>query len=100
MNKLEYLTMCIKEGMRLHSPVPFIQRESTKEFVLKDYKFPPGTLFSIAIWLCHHNSAVWGDDHMEFKPERFTKENVAKMDSFAFLPFSAGPRYVDSKSLL
>ena len=28
--KMKYITMCIKEGMRLHCPVPFIERELTK----------------------------------------------------------------------
>lgn len=31
---------------------------------------------------------------MEFKPDRFTKENIAKMDPFQFVPFAGGPRLV------
>lgn len=31
---------------------------------------------------------------MEFKPERFNRDNSEKRDSFAFCPFSAGPRFV------
>ena len=42
----------------------------------------------------HHNPAVWGDDHMEYKPDRFLPENVENMDSHAFCPFSAGSRFV------
>ena len=33
-SKMEYLTMCIKEGMRDHCPVPFIQREFTVMFLI------------------------------------------------------------------
>lgn len=29
---------------------------------------------------------------MEYKPDRFLHENISKMDSFAFIPFSAGQR--------
>ncbi|XP_060068942.1 cytochrome P450 4A25-like [Ylistrum balloti] len=91
MPKLEYLTMCIKEGMRLYSPVPFIQRQSTQEFTIDNQTFPAGTFMSIGIYSVHHNPKVW-ENAYQFIPQRFSKENAAKMDSFAFIPFSAGPR--------
>ena len=46
----------------------------------------------INIWMLHHNEEVWGKDHMEFKPDRFTKDNIVKMDPYQFVPFSGGPR--------
>ncbi len=30
----------------------------------------------------------------EYRPDRFSPENLEKMDNYAFVPFSAGPRYV------
>ena len=39
-SKMDYLTMCIKEGMRDHCPVPFIQREFTHSFEINGHKFP------------------------------------------------------------
>jgi cytochrome P450 len=35
---------------------------------------------------------LWGEDADEFRPERFSKGECEKRDSFAFIPFSAGPR--------
>lgn len=89
---LEYLSMCIKEGMRLHCPVAIVGRQTTKPFDLGDTVVPAGTSVIINILMLHHNEHVWGKDHMEFKPERFTKDNVAKMDPYQFVPFSGGPR--------
>lgn len=89
--KLEYLSMCIKEGMRLHAPVPFIQRVATKRITIDGNTFPAGTPLSVNIYSLHHNPEVW-EDHEVFKPERFTEDNFSKMDSFAYCPFSAGPR--------
>ncbi|XP_060068964.1 ultra-long-chain fatty acid omega-hydroxylase-like isoform X2 [Ylistrum balloti] len=89
--KLEYLTMCIKEGMRLHSPVPFIQRESTRDFTIDGKTLPPGTSLSCSIFSVHHNPTVWSESD-KFIPQRFSKENSSQMDSFAFVPFAAGPR--------
>lgn len=91
--KFEYLTMCIKEGMRLHSPVPFIQRQSTKELEIEGHRFPPGTYFSISLSSVHINPTVWKDP-MKYDPERFSKENIMnnKGYTYSFVPFSAGPR--------
>ena len=91
--------MCIKEGMRLHCPVPSIARDMSRDFDLGKLVVPKGTTVGVNIWSLHHNPHVWGKDHMEFKPERFSKENCAKMDSYQFVPFSAGPRYVDINRL-
>lgn len=85
--------MCMKEGMRLHTPVPFIQRVATKSLTIDGNTFPAGTPLSVNLYSLHHNPEVW-DDHDVFKPERFTEENFSKMDSFAYCPFSAGPRYL------
>ncbi|KAL4233204.1 hypothetical protein ACF0H5_007888 [Mactra antiquata] len=92
LSKLEYLTMCIKEGMRLHPPVPIISRETTKDFDLGDRMAPVGSIVQLNIWTLCHMENVWGSDHMEFKPERFSKDNAANMEAFQYVPFSAGSR--------
>jgi cytochrome P450 len=92
LSKFEYLTMCIKEGMRLHSPVPIVGRDIENDFDLGDRVAPKGTLVQINIWALNHMEHIWGSDHMEFKPGRFSKENIDTMENFQFVPFSAGPR--------
>ncbi|XP_060080598.1 cytochrome P450 4F6-like [Ylistrum balloti] len=91
LGKLENLTLCIKEGLRLHSPVSFIQRKTTQPFVVEGYRIPVGTSLAIQIYNLHHNPDVW-DKPMEFHPERFLPENSVGRDFYAFVPFSAGPR--------
>ena len=90
--KLEYLTMCIKESLRLHPPVHFTSRELTKPMTIDGTVIPPGTVIDSSIYLIHHNPVVWGKDHMTYNPDRFLPDNITKMDPFAFIPFSAGPR--------
>lgn len=90
--KFEYLTQCIKEGIRLHCPVFFIQRQVTEDIELEGYHIPAGTNIAIDIFNLHHNRSVWGDTKDEFIPDRFSPDNVKNMDPFAFLPFSAGQR--------
>ncbi|WAR07532.1 CP4FN-like protein [Mya arenaria] len=92
MPKFEFLTQCIKEGMRLHGPVPIVNREVKEDFEIGGRNIPAGSIVQLNIWALHHKESVWGPDHMEFKPERFSPENVDKMSPFQFVPFSAGPR--------
>jgi cytochrome P450 len=85
--------MCIKEGLRLHAPVPFIQRQIKSPITIDGKTFPAGTMMNTSLFALNHNPTVW-DDSMTYDPERFSKENIDKIDTFAFCPFSAGPRYV------
>merc|ERR1712150_83972 len=89
--KFKYLTMCIKEAQRLHVPVPFIARELAEDLDLDGKHVPAGTVVDIQLYTLHHNPTVW-DNSMEYRPERFLPENIAKMHGYAFVPFSAGPR--------
>ena len=76
----------------MYPPVFAVSRRLTRPMVVEGVELLPETDLAIAIYAMHHNPAVWGEDHMEFKPERFTLENMNKMDSYAYCPFSAGTR--------
>lgn len=89
--KLPYLTMCLKESMRINPPVLFIQRETTKPLVFDKWDVPAGTLINIPLYNVLNNHTVW-ENPLEFRPERFLQENLENMDTFSYVPFSAGPR--------
>ncbi|XP_059148816.1 cytochrome P450 4A25-like [Physella acuta] len=91
LSQLPYLTMVIKESLRLHSPVPFIQRELTVDTEIDGKMTPAGTMVNIVIYNAHHNPTIW-DDSMKFDPNRFLPENSERRSAYAFVPFSAGPR--------
>lgn len=91
LSKFEFLNQCIKEGMRLHSAVPLVSRKSTREFTVDGTTFPARTNFQLNIYGVHHNPDIW-ENPLTFDPDRFSKDNDTKMDSFAFIPFAAGPR--------
>ena len=55
---LPYLTRCIKEPMRLHSPVPNVDTE----FDIEGVTLPVGSRLCVNIEGLHHNKAVWEED--------------------------------------
>uniref|UniRef100_A0A8C0ZN28 Leukotriene-B4 omega-hydroxylase 3 n=1 Tax=Castor canadensis TaxID=51338 RepID=A0A8C0ZN28_CASCN len=89
--QLPFLTMCIKESMRLHPPVTHISRSCTQDVVLPDDRVPKGVICIISIFGTHHNPTVWPDPEV-YDPFRFDPENIKDRSPLAFIPFSAGPR--------
>uniref|UniRef100_A0A8C6HWX0 Cytochrome P450, family 4, subfamily f, polypeptide 17 n=1 Tax=Mus spicilegus TaxID=10103 RepID=A0A8C6HWX0_MUSSI len=90
--QLPFLTMCIKESLRLHPPVIDLLRRCTRDIVLPDGRvIPKGSICVISIFGIHHNPSVWPDPEV-YDPFRFDPENAQKRSPLAFIPFSAGPR--------
>ncbi|XP_054434813.1 cytochrome P450 4F3 isoform X4 [Pteronotus mesoamericanus] len=90
--QLPFLTMCIKESLRLHPPVTMISRSCTQDITLPDGRvIPKGVICAISIFGTHHNPSVWPDPEV-YNPFRFDPETAPKRSPLAFIPFSAGPR--------
>nr|AAG47670.1 cytochrome P450 4F5 [Rattus norvegicus] len=90
--QLPFLTMCIKESLRLHPPAIDLLRRCTRHIVLPDGRvIPKGNICVISIFGIHHNPSVWPDPEV-FDPFRFDSENRQKRSPLSFIPFSAGPR--------
>lgn len=93
LNELNYLDVVIKEAMRLFPVVPFIFRAVSGEVELSSgHVLPAGANVIISIYELHHRKDIWGDDADQFRPERFSRENIKSLDPYAYIPFSKGPR--------
>uniref|UniRef100_A0A669EQP4 Docosahexaenoic acid omega-hydroxylase CYP4F3 n=1 Tax=Oreochromis niloticus TaxID=8128 RepID=A0A669EQP4_ORENI len=92
LSNLPFTTMCIKESLRLHSPVQAVTRSYTQDMVLPGNRtVPAGTICLVSIYGTHHNPTVWTNPH-EYDPQRFDPSNKKSQTSHAFIPFSSGPR--------
>ncbi|XP_028983307.1 cytochrome P450 4F3 [Betta splendens] len=92
LSSLPFTTMCIRESLRLHSPVQAVTRKYTQAVALPGGRsVPPGAICLVSIYGTHHNPAVWTHPH-EYNPARFDPVNTENHAPHAFIPFSSGPR--------
>lgn len=81
------------ETLRLHPPVPVINRTCTKKYTIPDseIKFDIGEKLLLPIYSLHRDPKYYPNPEI-FDPERFTDENQASRTHGTFLPFGDGPR--------
>jgi len=87
-----YVEQVLQEALRLYPPVWLFTRRALQDDTLGGHHVPAGTDVFICPYLLHRSPAHW-DRPEEFLPERFEAEAAAGRHRFAFLPFSAGPRF-------
>ncbi|EKM49765.1 uncharacterized protein PHACADRAFT_265429 [Phanerochaete carnosa HHB-10118-sp] len=82
---LPYLDAVCRETLRLYPPVAFLGRETRNDIVMplsepvqgldgrlvNEILVPKDTPIFISIWGCNRNPAIWGEDALEWKPERW-----------------------------
>lgn len=89
-SELPYLTACLNESQRLTpSAVGFIRwlRYDTK---LGDRTIPAGTAVLPNIYLTQRKKEIFGEDALEYKPERWLQGS--KPAPYEFMPFGGGRR--------
>lgn len=88
---LPWTRAVIDEAMRLFPPAPSLTRRSRAPDVICGQEIPAGTTVLITPYVVHRHKLLW-EDPDSFRPERFLPGNREKIDRYAYLPFSQGPR--------
>ncbi|XP_055923351.1 cytochrome P450 4d1-like isoform X3 [Eupeodes corollae] len=92
LNSLHYTELCIKETLRLFPSVPLLGRRVTKECEINGKIVPAGANIGISPLHLGRMEEIFPNAN-EFIPERFdVVTNAEKMNPYAYIPFSAGPR--------
>jgi cytochrome P450 len=89
--QLRYTKMLVEESMRIYPPAWEVMRNTIHDDELGGYHIPAGSVLFWSQYTVHRHPDFW-ENPEEFKPERFLPEEVAKRHSYAYIPFSNGPR--------
>ncbi len=87
-----YVEQVLQESMRLYPAGWLLSRRALGDDQLGGFHVAAGTEIFICPYLLHRHEAHW-DRPEAFDPERFAPAAVEARDRFAYLPFSAGPRF-------
>ncbi|CAL1390566.1 unnamed protein product [Linum trigynum] len=93
-SKLKTLSMIINETLRLYPPAVGMARKVVKEVQIGKHVLPKNTYFTIDTLALHQDPEIWGEDALQFNPERFSNgvAKATKNNASAFVPFGIGQR--------
>ncbi|KAL5987111.1 hypothetical protein ACLOJK_041107 [Asimina triloba] len=92
---LVYLHAALCDSLRLFPPVPFEHKGVVQQEVLPTGEMVrPNTKVLISLFSMGRMESIWGEDCLDFKPERWISERgrLKFQPSYKFMAFNAGPR--------
>ncbi|KAI5463064.1 cytochrome P450 [Mariannaea sp. PMI_226] len=96
LGKLPYISAVLRETLRIHSSIGGIGVEPIEDTVLGGkYLIKEGDLVIALLEKAHIDPEVFGEDANEFRPERMTEENFARLNEQfpnCWKPFGNGKR--------
>ncbi|CAD0100952.1 unnamed protein product [Aureobasidium mustum] len=92
-----YLQAVCKETLRLWAPVALTMRVAARDETISGHPIPKDTLVVLAPLAINCSKHLWGEDAMEFKPERWLTDGVSNKNggaesNYSFMTFLHGPR--------
>ncbi|CAO2174870.1 unnamed protein product [Urochloa humidicola] len=97
-----YLQAALLETLRLFPATPFEEKEAHVDDILPNgTKVTKGTRVIFSLYAMGRIKGIWGEDCMEFRPERWVSKSgrLRHEPSYKFLSFNSGPRSCIGKDL-
>jgi cytochrome P450 len=103
-DRMPYLNAVCNEVLRYFAPAPMTLRIANCDTSIQGRFVPKGTQIMIVPWAINKSKSLWGEDALEFKPERWLPKSDGDSKSaaassgggatsnYAFMTFLHGPR--------
>jgi cytochrome P450 len=88
---LRYLSMVLKESLRLYPPFWLLTRTPLADDELSGHRIPAGSILMFSSYVTQRRADFW-DNPEAFDPERFSPERSEGRPQFAYFPLGGGPR--------
>lgn len=88
---MPYAEQVLKEALRLYPLLPRIDRECSRDIQYGHVLIRKGMKVTFPVYVIHRSEEFYDDPHT-FNPDRWSPENIDKIDINTFLPFGLGPR--------
>lgn len=102
-NKLVYLHAALCETLRLYPPAPINHRSSSEEDILPSgHRMKPKQRILLFFYSMGRMEDIWGEDCLEFKPERWINSDgggIIKVSPYKFTAFNGGPQSCLGKNM-
>jgi cytochrome P450 len=89
--QLPYTLQVFKEGLRLYPSVYMYSRRAVRDVDIDGYHFPAGSILIFSPFAMHRRADYYPEPE-RFDPDRFSRENEARLPPQAYMPFGAGKR--------
>ena len=100
---LPYLDAVVKESFRVHpaTGLPLERITPAQGATIAGEFVPGGTIVGCSAWIIHHRPEIWGEDHDEFRPERWLEcgEEKRKVMEGHLFQFGMGSRTCIGKNI-
>lgn len=94
-NNFVYLYAALCETLKLYPPVPYNHKIAAQADILPSgHHIKTNQTMLISYYAMGRMEEIWGNDCLEFKPERWISEKgcIVHVSSYKFTAFHAGPR--------
>lgn len=88
----KYLNACLNESQRITPSAVGTMRHLVNDTKIGSLYLPADTNVLASAYLRQRNQDLWGDDVMEYRPERWLEEGGFRPGPFDFFPFGGGRR--------